>query len=260
VGVIINVAVDRAADGRALEQSVADREPAERAGELDPQTRELDAGRWAAGLLRSGSDPLERRLSAHDEVPDVENAFLRRQIGALRIERYPHLAAGDFLIDIGEAEESTRVVAFDENELAAVAPGSAQVAEERRTAPELALQSKAHDHAATPGYAQIESAQGFVVEAEHGADLDVEIDVLVWFLLAAGGASQRRLDEAAPVESIAAQRDPQRTVASALRFERSLIPVGERKGGGICGDDFTGGVGLGRAFDPSAGPFPHPGL
>src|SRR5262249_61326519 len=124
--------------------------------------------------------------------------FLRRQIGALRIERYPHLAPGDFLVDVGEAEESTRVVAFDENDLAAVASASAQVAEDRLVAPELAVQSKAHDHASTAGCAQIESAQGFAVEAEHRAYLDVEIDVLVWFLLAAGGASPRRLVATAP--------------------------------------------------------------
>src|SRR5262249_47154823 len=90
VAMVIDVAIDRAADGGTLEQPVADGEAAERAGEIDPQVRELDPRRRAARLLLAGSNALERRFSAHDETADVENAFLRRKVGALRVERNPH--------------------------------------------------------------------------------------------------------------------------------------------------------------------------
>src|SRR4029453_8557616 len=146
---IIDVAVDRAADCRTLEQPIADGEAAARAGELNPQARELDAGCWDAGLLRGVSDPLQRPFSAHHEVANIENPLLRRQIGALRIERNPHLAAGELRIHIGEAEEGAGVVTLHENDLAAVAAAPAQVAAERRIASELAVQRKTHDNAAT---------------------------------------------------------------------------------------------------------------
>ena len=112
---VVDISVDRGADRRSLHQPVADGEAAERAREVDPQARELHPRRGPAGLLRSGGDAVERGLAAHREVANIEDAFLRRQIGALRIERDPHLAADDLGIDVVEAEEGAGVVGLDED-------------------------------------------------------------------------------------------------------------------------------------------------
>src|SRR5262249_47567002 len=153
VAMIIDISIDSAADRRAFEQSVADGEAAGRTGELDPQTRELDARRLAAGLLRRGGDALERGFSTHHEVANIERAFLRRELRALRIERHPHLAAGNLRVDVVEAEESAGVVRLEDNDLTG-AP--AQIADERRIAAELAVQRQARDGTATARGAQIE--------------------------------------------------------------------------------------------------------
>src|SRR5262249_39492108 len=112
VAMVIDVAIDRAADGGALQQPVANGEAAERGGKIDTQVRELNSRRHPAGLLRAGSDALERCFSADDETADVENAFLRPKVGALRIERDPHFAAANLGVDVVEAEEGAGVLGF----------------------------------------------------------------------------------------------------------------------------------------------------
>src|SRR5262249_60471931 len=109
------------------------------------EVRELDARRWAAGLLRVGSAALARRCSAHHEAADVENAVLRREIGALRIERDPHFAAADLGVDVVEAEEGAGVVGLDDDKLAAVGPARAPLADDRRITSELGVQREAGD-------------------------------------------------------------------------------------------------------------------
>ena len=59
-----------------------------------------------------------RRFSADDEPANVENAFLRRKVGALRVERNPHFAADDLGVDVVEAEEGTGVIGLEDDELA----------------------------------------------------------------------------------------------------------------------------------------------
>src|SRR5262249_45595119 len=111
-----------AADGGALQQPVANGEAAERAGEIDPQVRELDPGRRAARLLRAGSYALERCFSAHDDTADVEDAFLVRGSSVLRTDSDPHFAAADLGVDVVEAGEGGGVVGFHDEELAAIGP------------------------------------------------------------------------------------------------------------------------------------------
>src|SRR5262249_26591871 len=152
-------------------QAFANDEAAERAGEIDPQPRELDARLPAARLLRSAGDAFERGFAAHREVADVEDALLRRLIGALRIERHPHLAADNLGIDVVEAEERAGVVGLDEDHLPAVIAAAAHVADERGIAPELGVQREAGDGAAAPRHPQVEAAQGLTVEADDRADL-----------------------------------------------------------------------------------------
>ena len=56
-------------------------------------------------VLGGAHHTIERRLAADGEVADIQDAFLRRLIGARRIHRHPHLATGDFRIGVGEAEQ-----------------------------------------------------------------------------------------------------------------------------------------------------------
>src|SRR5262249_41477253 len=257
VAMVVDMPTDRAADGGVLEQPVANGEAAERAGEIDPQVRELDPRRWAAGLLRGGSDALERRFSAHHEAADVENAVLRREIGALRIERDPHFAAADLGVDVVEAEEGAGVVGLDDDKLAAVGPACAQLADDRRIASELGVQREAGDDSAATRDPQIEAAQRLAVKAQDRAEFDVDIDILVLLLLVAARAGQRRFDEAASVINIAAHGHAQRAIGAPFRFEGSLVPVRKGKDREICGDDVPGGIDLDGAFDRSAGGFDH---
>ena len=87
VAMVIDVAIDGAADRGALEQPIADGEAAKRTGEIDAQVRELDTGRRAAGLLRPGSNALERRFSADDEPANVRLLSHTREYPPLRRRR-----------------------------------------------------------------------------------------------------------------------------------------------------------------------------
>src|SRR5206468_343571 len=101
----------------------------------------------------------ERRLSADGKIPNAENALLRRLVRALGIERDPHLTSGDLGIYVGEAEKGAGIIALDEHHLPAIGPASAQIAEQRRIAPELGAQGEIRDDAAAPRRTQIEAAQ-----------------------------------------------------------------------------------------------------
>src|SRR5262249_23071844 len=149
VAMVIDVSIDRAADRGALQQPVANGEATERTGEIDAQVRELNSRRYPAGLLRAGSDALERCFSAHHEAANVEKTFLRRKIGALRIERDPHFAAADLGVDVVEAEEGAGVAGFQDDKLAAIVAARTQLADERRIASQLGLQREAGDDPAT---------------------------------------------------------------------------------------------------------------
>ena len=104
---------------------------------------------------------------------------MRRGIGAVRVERHPHLAAEDLRVDVAEAEKRAGIVGLDEHHLASVGAASAQVPGQRRIAPELAVHRQAADRAAAPRHLQIEAAQGLAVEADDRAELEVEIDIPV---------------------------------------------------------------------------------
>ena len=62
VAIVVDIAVHRRADRGPLHQTVADGEASERAGEVDPQAREVHARRRTAGLLRRRGDAVERGL------------------------------------------------------------------------------------------------------------------------------------------------------------------------------------------------------
>ncbi len=178
VHVVLGV-VDLARDGRAHQRpahdAVAHRHLAGKAGELGVHFGE----RHAAALLpgRAGDDLVEPLLAAHGEIADEQNADLRRAVVARRIHRHPHLPAADARIHVGEAEQGAGVAALDIDDAVVVARAQPQVAEQRGVAPDLGVHDEVADVPAAARELEIEAAQRLAVVADHGADLDVEIDV-----------------------------------------------------------------------------------
>ena len=167
-----------------------------------------------------------------------------------RVHRHPHLAAEDLRIGVAEAEQRAGVLGLDIDDVAP-AGASAQIAGERRVAPEPRGQREAHDAAVAARHLEIDAAQRFAVEAGDGAEPDVDVDVLELRVLglARRRAGHRRLDEAAAVIDVAAHRDAQRAVGAALGPQRRLVAVGEVEAGQVRGLDVAGCRRLDRAFD-----------
>ena len=82
--------------------------------------------------------------------------------------------------------------------------------------PILPFSEKVADHAAAPRNLQIDAAHRFAVVARHRAELQVELEVADPLLLVRTAAADRRLDEAAAIEHVAAHRHLQRAVLRAL--------------------------------------------
>src|SRR6266536_2360361 len=90
------------------------------------------------------------------------------------------------------------------------------------------------------------------MEAKHGADLDVEIDVLVRLKLPAGRAGHRRFDEAASVKDVTAQRRAQDSIGPTFGSQRGLVAVGKDKDRKARRDDLAGGIKLDGALHRGA--------
>ena len=103
---------------------------------------------------------------------------------------------------------------------------------------------------------QVETAQRLAMEADDGAELDVEIDILVMLLLVVG-AGQRRLEEAAAVKELAAHRNAQRAVWATIGFKRSLVAVGKAEDREACGLNLARGIDLDSALDRRIGRLEH---
>ena len=104
---------------------------------------------------------------------------------------------------------------------------------------------------------QIEAAHRLAVEAGDRAEPDVEVDVLELGALGLRRrrSRHRRLDEAAAVIDVAAQRHAQRAVGAALGPQRRLVAVGEIEIRQVRGLDVARAVALDRALDQKARPF-----
>src|SRR5262249_33829238 len=146
IAMIVDIAVDRAADSRPFQQTVTHGKAAKRAGEVDAQARELDAGRRPAGLLWGSGDALERRLAAHRDGGNVQRAFRRGESGVLWTERDPHLAADELGIDVVETKDRAGIVGLEEDRLTPAVATPAQVPGERRIAAELGIEHQIGDH------------------------------------------------------------------------------------------------------------------
>ncbi len=178
---VIDVAFGGGADQRPAHDAFADGEAAVRAGELDPHAGELDAAAARSAARRRSALPAATRSSAASPRT-VKSRMLRMpscgaSVGGRRVHRHPHLAAEDLGIGVGEAEERAGVLGLDIDDVAA-AGAAAQIADERRVAPELGVQREAHDAAVAARQPKIEAAQRLAVEAGDRAEPDVEIDVL----------------------------------------------------------------------------------
>src|SRR5205085_11767903 len=143
---------------------------------------------------------------------------LGRLVAALQVECEPHLAADDFQINIAEAEKGAGVIGLQEDNRAAIGAAATQIADQRRVTSKFGIERKIGDDAGATRHFQIQAAQRLAVEANDGADLDVEINVFVALRLAAGGSGERRLDEAAAIIDFAAQRYAQSSIRAAIRL------------------------------------------
>ena len=101
-----------------------------------------------AAPRRARHHAVERRLAAHREIADVDDAVLRRLLLRRRIHRHPHLAAEHARIDVGEAEQRAGVVGLEIDHLWLSRARSAQIAAERRIAADLGRHREAADTAA----------------------------------------------------------------------------------------------------------------
>ena len=111
-------------------------------------------------------------------------------------------------------------------------PAAAQIRRHGRIATDLAGERKVlHDAVAARQFA-IDAAQGLAVEAGDRAELEIDIEVDVLGLALGVGllAGDRRFEEAAAVEHVAAHRDLDDAVGAALGLQRGLVAFGRRVG------------------------------
>src|SRR5262249_15304790 len=265
---IVDEALGGGADDRALDEALANDEAAVRAGELDPHAREFHTGLVCRALsvrcVRSGRNPLQRAFAAHREIANIQNAVLRRlRIGARWIHRYPHLAAIDLRIGVGQAEECACVGALDIENIAA-ALAAAQVGVDRGVTTNLPAQREALDRTAAPRHPHIEATQGLAVETSNGAEPDIEVEIVEFLLVAVvtlvgllaallvRGTRYRLLDEAAAIEHVAPHHYAQRIIGPALRAQRRLVTISELEHRQLGRHDVARVVDLDGAFDLSA--------
>ena len=103
---------------------------------------------------------------------------------------------------------------------------------------------------------EIDAAQRFAVEADDGAELDVEVDVdRPLGGLARRAAARRGLDEVAAVIDVAAHDHAQRAVRRAFDLEADAVAVGETVGRKVGRLQFAGAVEFDRSLDAAAGAF-----
>ena len=150
---------------------------------------------------------------------------LRAGIDGRRIHRHPELAAEDLAVGIGEAEERAGVGGFqiDQSRPCARPRKSAVTGVSR---PILPVSVKVLIDAVAPRQLGIDAAHRLAVVAGDRAELDVEIEIDVLGLALGVGflARDRRLEEAAAVEHVAAHRHLHDAVGMRSAFSEALSP------------------------------------
>src|SRR5262249_24155002 len=108
VGQIVYRAFNGEPYGGTLDDALPDRKLAALPGELGAQGGEGDAVRQASRSARGRA--IERGLTFHREVSNVEQPLLRTRVGRRRLDRERHLAADHLGVYVIEAEERAGVI------------------------------------------------------------------------------------------------------------------------------------------------------
>ena len=226
---VIDRSVNGAAEHRSAHHAFAQRDAAGHAVELDPHAGELDAIALPLGAVGDGA--LELRLVMDRKILHAQHALLHRIIRRRRFHRQRHLPAGHARVDVGEAKESAGVAAFQVDHLAS-AGSPAQIAGERRLAPDLGGQAETANLAGAARHLDVDTAQRLAVEADNGAEFHVEVDIhrLPFRGRARRSAAGRGLDEAAAVIDVAAHDHAQRSIRRAFGLEAGAVAVGKTVG------------------------------
>src|SRR3954454_1139509 len=203
---IIYAALDGGSDGRAFHDTLPDRELAVLARELRAEPRERNAVLRSG--RRAGGDPIERTLPFEGGITDVAESVLCAGFDGRRIHRQLKLTADHLGVSVGEAEECSRVIGIEIDDVAPL-PFAAQIPDQRRIAPQAAAKREVSDHSIASRQLAIEAAQRFTVMSGDRAELQVQIDVdVLGFALGIRvPARNRGLEKAAAIEDIAPHDD-----------------------------------------------------
>ena len=94
-----------------------------------------------------------------------------------RIHRHPHPPAVHARITIGETKQRTGVPGLEIQHIAAAGRLAAKIAGKLGIAAELGIHAEAADLAGTAREFELEVAQRFSVETDHGAEPQIEIEI-----------------------------------------------------------------------------------
>src|SRR3954452_19336754 len=251
---IIDVALDRRSDGRAFHHVLPDRDLAFIPGEFRTKPRECNPGLSARRPSRGY--PIQRTLPFHREVANVDQPVLCARLDGGRRDGELKLATDHLGVSVRETEERAGVVGVEIDQVPALALAT-HISDQRRIAAKLAAQREISDHAIAPRQLTIEAAQSLAEITGDSTELQIEIDIDI-LGLALGvclPARNRRFDEAATVEYVAAHCDFQDTIRATFGFERGLVAFGWRIGREIRREKIAVLVDLQRSLDQRAGAF-----
>src|SRR4051812_30575736 len=223
-------------------------------GEFRTKPRECNPGLSARRSSRGY--PIQRTLPFHREVANVDQPVLCARLDGGRRDGELKLAADHLGVSVRETEERAGVVGVEINQVPALALAT-HITDQRRIAAKLAAQREISDHAIAPRQLTIEAAQSLAEITGDSTELQIEIDIDI-LGLALGvclPARNRRFDEAATVEYVAAHRDFQDAVRTSFGFERGLVALGWRIGREIRREKIAVLVDLQCPLDQRAGAF-----
>src|SRR5262249_22287685 len=174
-----------------------------------------------------------------------------------RLDRERHLAADHLGVYVIEAEERAGVIRLQDDQVASLSGLSAamQLGRYRRIAPDFAAQREGPDYPAAPRELQVDATHRLAIVARNRTELQVhiELDILqLAFAVFLAGARDRRFEEAAAVEPLAAHGHLDDAVRAPFGPQRSLIAFSRRIGREVRVQEVTVPVDLQRSLDRNA--------
>ncbi len=188
------------------------------------------------------------------EIAHAQRSLLSLIARRGRLHRHGHLTAEHALVDVGRTKQRAGVIGAQQHDLASIRL-RVQFTVERAVVADLRGQPQTANFAAPPRHFQRDVAQRLAVEAEHGAELHVEVNIGCpppGLCLSDNSAGQRP-DEVAPVVDLAAHDDVQRSVWPTFDFERRIVSIGETVGLEIGRLQLARAVELDRTLDAVTG-------